>query len=95
MTSSRTKLKKTKGIKFYNWGADYSQKPSLWTEFAFQMSQTDATPFYLRTMAALNMVIYQAHGLHEGVWGGGANKRPTALFEVFAESGRFGRVTRD
>lgn len=59
------------------------------------MSQTDATPFYLRTMAALNMVIYQAHGLHEGVWGGGANKRPTALFEIFAESGRFGRVTRD
>ena len=31
------------------------------------MSQTDATPFYLRTMAALNMIIYQAHGLHEGI----------------------------
>ena len=46
-------------------------------------------------MTALNVVIYQAHRLHEGVGGGGANKRPSALFEVFTESGRFGRVTWD
>jgi len=33
--------------------------------------------------AAVLVVVDQAHGLHKGVHGGGANKLPTAFFQVF------------
>lgn len=40
-------------------------------------------------MTALKVVINEAHGLHEGVAGGGPNEGPAPLFEVLAEGGRF------
>src|SRR5450830_122640 len=42
-------------------------------------------------MAALQVVVDQAHGLHEGVHGGGADKTPAAFLQVFGQGHRFGR----
>ena len=37
------------------------------------------------------MIFHQAHGLHEGVARGGADKRPAAFFEILAKSDGFER----
>ena len=41
-------------------------------------------------VAALEVIVDDAHGLHEGVSGGGADEFPAAFFEIFGESNGFG-----
>lgn len=48
----------------------------------------DAESFF-QTKAALEVIIDEAHGLHEGVASGWADEGPAAFFEILAESDGF------
>lgn len=41
-------------------------------------------------VTTFEVVVDEAHGLHEGVGGGGADEGPAAFFEVLAEGGGLG-----
>lgn len=52
-----------------------------------------ASGFFARfeAVTAVEVVVNQAHGLHESVASGGTDKAPASFLEILAESDRFGR----